>query len=136
MELDYALLADAASVDSDGKLYVMGGNLGTVQTEPPPAAISQLALVATVTAGLEEAERPSRFTVEIEGPDGEVTVPAIHGDVQAVAGDDDPVARATIVLTLNGLPVQNSGRHAVRISIDGILQQTLTFDVEAIDEGE
>lgn len=136
VELDYALLADAASVDSDGKLYVMGGNVGVIGVEPPPSAVSQLALVATVTSSVEEAGEPSSFTVEIAGPDGDLVVPRQGGELATVAADDHAVARATVVMMLNGVPVTTTGRHNVRIYLDDDLQQTLSFDIEADISGQ
>jgi hypothetical protein len=129
MELDFALIADAAEV-SGGKLYVIGGAWDRyfAQTYPTPA---RLAIVIAVLVPWNQCNEKQPISVSIVDADGTNVVPDITAQVEVgrppglTAGADQ---RA--MLAINTMfPLNKPGRYEVRIrpGADGA-EKKIAFD--------
>ncbi len=132
MEIDLALLADAATVDAAGKLNILGV-FDRITTSGFPARHPQIALVLRFVASF--ADR-GRHTVEIRLKDEEgAEVMGVNGEIHVGASGPDPAARIRIpqVVNLGNLVFPKPGRYAFDVSVDGIHQVSipLTLDVMA-----
>jgi hypothetical protein len=118
MEIDLALLADAATIDGGGKLNVIGifDRLGT---NALPTRHPRMALVLRFVAGVHEVGTHA-VVIALKDPrgkelmkiDGEMNLSASPGDV---AGG----IRVPHILNLDGLVFPVAGRYAFDVAVDG-----------------
>jgi hypothetical protein len=118
MEVDLALLADAATIDAAGKLNILGvfdrlGGMGLPLRHP------RMAMVLRFTAGVQEA---GRHVVEImlKDPDGEELV-RVDGEMHLAPGSHavGGGVRVPHILNMDGLVFPKAGRYAFDVRVDG-----------------
>jgi hypothetical protein len=118
MEIDLALLADAATVDASGKLNILG-IFDRIAAADFPAPHPHLSLVLRFTAGI-QAAGSHKVEIILRDPDGEEVV-KIAGDFHIVPRRDSmggPV-RVPQVLNLGRLVFPKPGQYAFDVSVDG-----------------
>ena len=117
MEVDLALLADAATIDASGKLNVLGvfdrlGGMGLPLRHP------RMAMVLRFTAGVQEA---GRHVVEIalKDPDGEEMV-RVDGEMHLAPGPHalGGGVRVPHILNMDGLVFPKAGSYAFDVRVD------------------
>src|SRR5438132_1558210 len=69
MDIDLALLADAATIDGSGKLNILGV-FDRISASAFPAQHGRMAMVLRFSAGLPEAG-PHAVGIRLSGPDGQ-----------------------------------------------------------------
>lgn len=118
MDIDLALLADAATVDASGKLNILGvfDRLGS---DTFPARHPRMALVLRFSAGLHETGVHS-VEIALVDPDGS-EMARMEGEMQLGAGPTAVMdgVRVPHVLYLDGLVFPRPGRYAFDVSVDG-----------------
>lgn len=129
MDIDLALLADAANMDSNGKLNVLGV-FDRIGTATFPARHPRMVLILRFAAPISAAGR-HKVTITMRGPDGSQMV-RVDGEIQIkpkgpVAGG---VIRVPHILNLDGLVFQHPGPHAFDIDVDGEHHLSLPLTVE------
>src|SRR5690348_866541 len=82
MHLQFAFLADTATLSSDGKFNVLGGGLGVLSAQSFPTVQSILGLVVRV--GVEQADigQSYPFRIDLIGPSGDLITTLAQGPVQ------------------------------------------------------
>jgi hypothetical protein len=118
MEIDFGVLADAATVDSSGKLNVLG-IFDRIQAAQFPARHGRVSLVLRFSAGLGEAGA-HQVEIRLRGPNNKEIV-RLDGRM-----DLGPGARAATegmkvphVLNLDGITFPEAGTYSFDISSDG-----------------
>lgn len=118
MEVDLALLADAATIDASGKLNILGvfdrlGGIGMPLRHP------RMAMVLRFTAGIQEVGR-HEVEITLNDPDGEELV-RVDGEMHL-----SPAPRAVgegvrvpHVLNMDGLVFPKPGRYGFDVRVDG-----------------
>ena len=128
MDVDLALLADAATVDGSGKLNILGvfDRLGTSSF---PARHPRMALVLRFAAGLNEAGVHD-VGIVLRDPDGEEVV-RLTGEMQLDPGPGAMTEgiRVPHVLYMDGLIFARPGRYAFDVEVDGIHQAAIPLSV-------
>jgi hypothetical protein len=118
MDVDLALLADAATIDSSGKLNILGV-FDRLSTSSFPARHPRMALVLRFSAGVGEMGRHS-VSIHLKEADGQ-EVFHIDGEMQLSPGA--PASAGSIhvphVLYLEGVVFPRSGRYAFDVKVDG-----------------
>ena len=118
MEVDLALLADAATVDGSGKLNVLG-IFDRISATEFPAQHGRMALVLRFSTSIAEA---GNHAVEIKllGPEAQEIV-RLDGTMQV--GPGDPMTGGGVkvpqVLNLDGLVFESPGLYTFDVRIDG-----------------
>ena len=118
MEVDLALLADAATIDAAGKLNILGifDRLGTSAF---PTRHPRMSLVLRFSAGVHEA---GKHDVEIilRGPEGKELV-HVDGEMNLTAGPRSVAGGVLVphVLNMDGLVFPSPGRYAFDVRVDG-----------------
>lgn len=134
MEIDLALLADAATIDASGKLNILGifDRLGLSDF---PGRHGRMSLVLRFRAGIDRAGR-HELGIVLKGPEGEEVVRA-DGSLQFGPGSE--AAREGIVVpqvfNLDGLVFQAPGRYAFDILVDGEHHATVPLRVVSTGSG-
>ncbi|MCE2455422.1 MAG: hypothetical protein J4G12_06310 [Gemmatimonadetes bacterium] len=129
MEIDLALLADAANLDRHGKLNLLGV-FDRIATMSFPARHPRMVLILRFAAPISEAGR-HRVNITLQGPDGEQIV-RVDGKVQispsgpAVGG----VFRVPHILNLDGLVFHKPGLYAFAVDVDGEHHLSISLVVE------
>jgi hypothetical protein len=132
MELDFALLADAAQV-VEGKTYILGGGATILWRENYPAPLG-FVLVCQLTHDRSEAGSEHEFRLRVRDVDGNPVLPETHGRVRLGSPSDDvppdvPIA-APVVMLMPAAPVlQRPGAYAVDLVLDGQHVKSLPFAV-------
>ena len=114
MDIDYALMADAAEI-ANGKLYVLGGGWDTYSAAEVPAQL-RVAIAVGVRIGWEETNQQTPVRVTIEDDDGQQLV-AIDGAVNVgrpagLSPGSTQLAQMAVNLAVN---FQKHGGYRVRI---------------------
>jgi hypothetical protein len=132
VELEYALLADAAQV-SDGKLYILGGGVTILWRQEFPAPLG-VVLVAQLTYGRTEADAGHVLRVRVLDADGNPVLPEMQGELHV--GGAAPGLPANVPLAIPVLVpfpplpvVQRPGAYSVEIAVDGRDVKSLPFAV-------
>lgn len=118
MEIDLALLADAATIDNSGKLNILG-IFDRITAQNFPAQHSRISLVLRFAAGLQEAGS-HQVEIRLKAPDGSEVV-RLNGAMQLGAGT--PAAGAGVkvphVLNLDGMVFPKPGLYNFDVRVDG-----------------
>ena len=128
MEIDLALLADAATIDATGKMNILGvfDRLGVSQF---PAQHGRIALVLRLTAGTSEIGRHD-MEIRLSDPDG-AEVLSVNGEMQlGVGGHASEGIRVPHVLNLDRLVFPAPGRYSFDVRVDGQHHVTIPLVVD------
>ena len=129
MEVDLALLADAATIDGSGKLNSLGifDRLGTSAL---PARHPHLSLVLRFSAGVHELGRHD-VAIVLRAPDGKEVV-RIDGEMNLSGGVRDVSSGVMVphILNLDGLVFPTAGRYAFDVLVDGEHHVSIPLTVE------
>lgn len=128
MEIDLALLADAATVDAAGKLNILGV-FDRISTSGFPAQHPHIALVLRFGASLKEA---GEHTVEIvlRDPDGAEVFP-MKGGIRVGMGPPMTGGRVRVpqVVNMERIVFNKAGQYSFDVSVDGSHQVSVPLYV-------
>ena len=128
MEIDLALLADAATIDASGKLNILGifDRIGVLQF---PAQHGRVTLVLRFTAGTSEIGS-HEVHIRMSDPGG-AEVLSLNGEMQLVGGPSArDVIRVPHILNLDGLVFTRPGLYNFDVKVDGEHHVSLPLSVE------
>lgn len=130
MEIDLALLADAATIDASGKLNILGV-FDRIQSGDFPARHGRVALVLRFSGGMQEAGE-HEVAIRLVGPDGDEVV-GLDGTLQVGPGPGavGGAIRVPHVLNLDGLVFPSAGSYTFEIRVDGEHHLSLPLAVSA-----
>jgi hypothetical protein len=119
MEIDLALLADAATVDAAGKLNILGV-FDRISTGGFPAQHPHISLVFRIGASINEGG-DHNVEIVLHDPDGREVVPPLSGQIKIGPGPAQVGGRVRVpqVVNLERLVFPREGRYSFDISIDG-----------------
>ncbi len=128
MEIDLALLADAATIDASGKLNILGifDRIGVAQF---PAQHGRVTLVLRFTAGTSEMGS-HEVHIRMSDPGG-AEVLSLNGEMRLVGGvtAGDGI-RVPHILNLDGLVFTGPGMYSFDVKVDGEHHVSLPLSVE------
>ena len=118
MEVDLALLADAATIDGSGKLNILG-IFDRLSTSSFPTRHPRLSLVLRFSAGMQEIGK-HEVAIALKAPDGKQLM-RIDGEMNLAPGPSGYGGAVLVphVLNMDGLIFPASGRYAFDVSVDG-----------------
>ena len=117
MEVDLALLADAATIDATGKINILG-IFDRISVSQFPAQHGRISLVLRLTAGTSEVGT-HEMEIRLSDPNG-AEVLSLNGEMQLVGGPDAGAAiRVPHILNLDGLVFPGPGRYSFDVRVDG-----------------
>ena len=118
MEIDLALLADAATVDASGKLNILGV-FDRLTAKIFPAQHGRISLVLRFQATVQDAGR-HQIQIAFVDPAGTEVV-GVTGEIQIGAGKQaaEEGVRVPQVLNLDGVVFPMAGRYSFDVRIDG-----------------
>jgi hypothetical protein len=123
MKLDFAFLADAATITDDGLFAVVGGGFDVLKPQAFPATKSAMALVGRVTFPADEMGKSYLLHGEIIGPDGCALPPDMSPDmwlsIKPFPHPRNPERGnwTTICLNYQGVSFPTPGVYFVRLSL-------------------
>ena len=128
MEIDLALLADAATIDASGKLNILG-IFDRISVTQFPAQHGRVTLVLRFTAGTSEIGS-HEVHIRMSDPGGKEVL-SLKGEIQLVGG---PAAQDGIrvphILNLDGLVFKGPGMYNFDVKVDGEHHVSLPLSVE------
>ena len=128
MDIEVALLADAATIDAAGKINIIGA-FDRISVSQFPAQHSRIALVLIVMAGTSEMGT-HEMEIQLSDPQGRGVL-SLNGEMQLVGGPDvGEGIRAPHVLNLDGLVFPEPGRYSFDVKINNKHQVSISFFVE------
>lgn len=127
MRLDFALLADAATVDGAGKLNVLGV-FDRIRAREFPARHGRIALVLRLSAGETDAGQ-HRAEIRLRDPEDQDLV-RLDGNLQVGAGPPGQDTHIPHVLNLDGLTFPQPGSYRFEIRVDDAIVATLPLILE------
>jgi uncharacterized protein DUF6941 len=129
MEVDLALLADAATIDGSGKLNILGifDRLGTTSF---PTRHPRLSLILRFSAGVHEVGKHD-VGIILKAPDGHEVV-RIDGEMNLAAGPRGIAGGVLVphILNMDGLVFPVAGRYAFDVRVDGEHHVSIPLTVE------
>ena len=129
MDVDLALLADAATVDGSGKLNILG-IFDRLSTAAFPTRHPRLSLVLRFSAGVNEVGKHD-VEISLRAPDGG-EVMRIDGEMNLAAGPRSVAAGVLVphILNMDGLVFAVPGSYAFDVRVDGEHQVSIPLSVE------
>jgi len=118
MEVDLALLADAATIDGSGKLNILG-IFDRLTTSAFPTRHPRLSLVLRFSAGIQEVGK-HEVAITLKGPEGKQLV-RIDGEMNLAPGPSGTGGAVLVphILNMDGLIFPAPGRYAFDVRVDG-----------------
>ena len=118
MDVDLALLADAATIDGAGKLNILG-IFDRLHTPTFPARHPRMVLILRFTAALNEMGRHD-IEITLKDPGG-VELMRVDGEMHLGPGPTAGAAgiRVPHVLNIDGLVIPKPGTYAFDVRVDG-----------------
>lgn len=118
MEIDLALIADAATVDVSGKLNILGV-FDRISTSGFPAQHPHISLVLRFGASLNEAG-DHKVEIVLRDPEGAEVV-RLNGDIKVGPGPAVSGGRVRVpqVVNMERLVFQKPGRYSFDVAVDG-----------------
>ena len=116
MEIDLALIADAATIDGSGKLNILGV-FDRIETQGFPARHGRLSLILRFAGTLSDAGR-HQMRIALKAPSGEELL-GMEGALQL---GPTPVGEGMLiphVINFDGVVFPTPGRYAFDVVIDG-----------------
>jgi len=134
MDLDFGLLADAATVDSAGKLNVLG-IFDRIQAHEFPARHGRLALVLRFSAGVAEAGLHD-MGIRLRGPGGTELL-RLDGKMELGGGpaDAEEGIKVPHILNLDGMTFPEPGVYFFDIFVDGTALLSIPLRLERLAGG-
>lgn len=129
MEIDFALLADAATMDATGKLSILGV-FDRITAAQFPVQHGRIALVLRFTAGTSEIGTHD-MQIRLSDPDG-AEVLSLNGEMHLGGGGPNGLGpiRVPHILNLDGLVFSRAGHYSFDIKVDGEHQRSISLFVE------
>ena len=134
MEVDLALLADAATLDASGKLNILGV-FDRVGGRGLPLQHPRMAMVLRFTAGLQEAGR-HEVEIVLRDPDGEEVV-RMDGEMHLAPGGGATGGQIRVphILNMDGLVFPKAGGYGFDVRVDGEHHVTIPLVVTSAPAG-
>lgn len=125
-ELDYAFLAEYASIDPSGRLNALGASYTHVAVPQLPGQ-HLLSVAGRIRA--EAGAEPTPFELTIKAP-GEAYVMHLEGEVSENERSRPYDGKVGLLFVFNSMiPLPMEGLYEVLINVDGRLARRLAFDV-------
>jgi len=118
MDIDLALLADAATIDAAGKLNILG-IFDRIAVPDFPGRHGRMCIVLRFRAGINEVGR-HQLAITLVGPQGNEVARA-DGAFQVAASTTAMSEGVQLpqVLNVDGIVFQTAGRYAFDVRVDG-----------------
>lgn len=129
MEIDLALLADAATIDASGKLNILG-IFDRIDVQSFPARHGRISLVLRFSGDLKDSGR-HQMRIALRAPSGEEVL-GMEGDLQLGPGPVGEGLRIPHVINFDGVVFPAPGRYAFDIFFDGEHQVAVALNVGTI----
>ena len=128
MEVDLALLADAATIDGSGKLNILG-IFDRLSTASFPTRHPRMCLVLRFSAGVQEVGK-HQVEISLKGPDGKRLV-GINGEMNLTPGPilSGGAVMVPHVLHMDGLIFPVPGGYSFDVRVDGEHHVTIPLSV-------
>lgn len=132
MEVDLALLADAATIDGSGKLNILGV-FDRVSATQFPVRHPRLVLILRFAAGLQEVGK-HQVEIVMRDPDG-AEVMRLDGEMKLSPGPGSMTegVRVPHLLHMDGLVFKRGGRYGFDVRVDGQHHVTIPLMVTGPD---
>ena len=129
MDVDLALLADAATIDGAGKLNILG-IFDRLQTTAFPTRHPRLSMVLRFRAAVNEVGKHA-IGISLKAPDGH-EVMRIDGEMNLAAGPRGVAGGVLVphILNMDGLIFPNPGCYAFDVRVDGVHQVAIPLTVD------
>jgi len=130
MEIDLALLADAATIDSSGKLNVLGV-FDRISASAFPAQHGRMAMVLRFAAPFPEAGS-HELGIRLSGPDGGEVL-RLDGEMKLAPGPRSAGGGVKVphVLNLDGIVFTRPGQYNFDVTVDG--QHHVSIPLTVVD---
>ena len=128
MEIDLALLADAATIDASGKVNILGV-FDHISVSQFPAQHGRISLVLRVTGGTNEIGT-HEMGIRLTDPEG-AEVLSLNGEMHLGGGPGVTNGiRIPHLLNLDGMVFSGPGRYSFDVKVDGEHQVSISLLVE------
>jgi hypothetical protein len=128
MEIGFAFFADAATLDSSGKLSVLGV-FDHINAKEFPATLHKMCFVCKIKGHRSEIGK-YKLKVNLVDQDGKGIIDAITGEIEN-AGGSEPLS-STLILELTNVVFPYPGQYAADITIDNHHMGTSTINANRI----
>lgn len=116
MEIDLAVVADAANVSQEGKLNILGV-FDTIWTRQFPFRHGSMVFVVRVAAGFTD-EGTHRMEVRLIDADGQQLFRA-EGPLNVTGSQPGRTVKPHVIMGLSGINFQKPGDYSFEIVVDG-----------------
>ena len=131
MEIDLAILADAATIDATGKLNILGV-FDRIQVSKFPAQFARIALILRLATGTSEIGT-HQMDIKLVDPGGREIL-SLNGEIQLGSGGSaEGGLRVPHILNIDGLVFPAPGIYGFDVKIDQKHHVTISLFVNGSD---
>lgn len=131
MKVAYALLANAAEFTPDGKLYLLGGDIDTINASTLPVIYPFMVIVLKFRFSASESLQPRTLRLVPLGPDGQVMRPPMDMPLLPPRASS-PESGLGICINLVNADFPVLGEYVFRIEVDGLEVAQLPLRVRLV----
>jgi hypothetical protein len=130
MKVELFTLCDAATVDSGGKLNILGcfDRINALQA-PIVHPLCALALKCRFER-VEEGQK--RIRISVIDTDGRLIMPTLDAQIQIHIGPDSSTATAQLVLIIPQIKLPSFGEYSIDLAVDGRQEASIPLYVKQI----
>lgn len=132
MKLEFAHLAELATVSREGNLSIIG-IFDRWRSPVFPFHLPTFTVVLTLILEDEDAGRTANLKVELVGPEGNL-IQAAHGDLK-VDPNIDIRGKLNFMLRFDCTLIKEAGSHEIQIRIDGAQAKAIQLLIEPLSGG-
>jgi len=135
MELDFALLAEAADTSSDGKLHMLGGGFDGVAIPQVGFTAPPLAIIVRFSVDITDFEAEHNFSLQLIRPDGTEKWPVERAPLQFARPLEGRRSQTTAIVRAV-MKFEEIGKHEIKVYGDGVHVKTLDMHVVVLGNTE
>lgn len=130
MQIDFAFLADSATVRPDGRVDAVAIGAFTVSVEHFPTTVLHFAVVTRVGFAAEDGNAAGNLAVRIIAPDGTpVAEQTARVDAPPIFVTETAGRKRTRVLNFYDVPIPAPGTYRCAVTLNGEAYGDIHFDI-------
>lgn len=134
VDVEFAFLADAAQVSSDGKLYALGAGIDQIGAHAFPTVHPSLVLVLKLCLQPTECDRSHDLQIVLWDADGHPIGPPLIVQFSASRNQDHPTQPifSQLILNIVNQRFVRPGEYGFYITVDGIQLKRIPLHVKEL----
>jgi len=137
MELEFAMLADAANTLQDSRINILGGEIETLYASKFPVVHPHMVLVMRIVGHFTEMQNPHNIVMYLKDADGKDIIKSINLTIPPAPREVPRTIKkfsANLIGQMVNIQFPKKGTYSVEILIDGRHEKSLPLELVEIQQ--